>query len=46
MVIPYLLQADSKLEAVTAERSEEPVGFAMQWGGSRDYQAEIYRLLG
>ncbi|BBH34080.1 hypothetical protein [Pseudomonas sp. St290] len=27
-------------------RPEEPVGFAMQWGGSRDYQAEIYRLLG
>lgn len=27
-------------------RQEEPVGFAMQWGGSRDYQAEIYRLLG
>ncbi|MCE0463807.1 SEL1-like repeat protein [Pseudomonas uvaldensis] len=25
---------------------DEPVGLAMQWGGSRDYQAEIYRLQG
>lgn len=27
-------------------RREEPVGFAMQWGDGRDYQAEIYRLQG
>ncbi|GAB7528908.1 hypothetical protein PS3A_13170 [Pseudomonas sp. 3A(2025)] len=27
-------------------KHEEPPGFGMQWGSSRDYQAEIYRLLG
>jgi len=27
-------------------KPEEPVGFAMQWGDGRDYQAEIYRLQG
>lgn len=27
-------------------RREGPVGLAMQWGSSRDYQAEIYRLQG
>lgn len=27
-------------------KREEPVGFAMQWGNGRDYQAEIYRLQG
>ncbi|OLS60307.1 hypothetical protein [Pseudomonas putida] len=24
----------------------QPVGMALQWGSSRDYQAEVYRLLG
>lgn len=27
-------------------RAQMPQGLAMQWGSSRDYQAEIYRLLG
>lgn len=27
-------------------RREEPVGFAMQWGSGRDFQAEIYRIQG
>jgi hypothetical protein len=27
-------------------KREQPVGLAMQWGSSRDYQAEIYRLQG
>jgi hypothetical protein len=27
-------------------RREQAQGMAMQWGGSRDYQAEIYQLLG
>ncbi|MEN5305375.1 hypothetical protein [Pseudomonas sp. TWI628] len=38
----YFPQPVVKLEC----RREEPVGLAMQWGSSRDYQAEIYRLQG
>ncbi|MDO7896603.1 hypothetical protein [Pseudomonas citrulli] len=38
----YFPQPAVRLEC----RPEEPVGLAMQWGGSRDYQAEIYRLQG
>ncbi|MBD9585640.1 hypothetical protein IB254_01090 [Pseudomonas sp. PDM03] len=38
----YFPQPVVKLEC----RREEPVGMAMQWGSSRDYQAEIYRLQG
>ncbi|GGJ48919.1 hypothetical protein [Pseudomonas avellanae] len=38
----YFPQPAVKLEC----RREEPVGLAMQWGSSLDYQAEIYWLLG
>jgi len=38
----YFPQPAVRLEC----KREEPVGLAMQWGGSRDYQAEIYRLQG
>lgn len=38
----YFPQPTVKLEC----KREEPVGMAMQWGGIRDYQAEIYRLQG
>lgn len=38
----YFPQPAVRLEC----RPEEPVGLAMQWGSSRDYQAEIYRLQG
>lgn len=38
----YFPQPVVKLEC----RREEPKGLAMQWGSSRDYQAEIYRLQG
>ena len=38
----YFPQPVVKLEC----KREDPVGLAMQWGSSRDYQAEIYRLQG
>ncbi|MHC8338859.1 hypothetical protein [Pseudomonas sp. HLT2-19-2] len=38
----YFPQPAVKLEC----RQEQPAGMAMQWGSIRDYQAEIYRLLG
>lgn len=39
---PYFPQPVVRLEC----RAQMPQGLAMQWGSSRDYQAEIYRLLG
>ncbi|MDY7532149.1 hypothetical protein RGV33_10690 [Pseudomonas sp. Bout1] len=38
----YFPQPAVKLEC----RAEMPQGMALQWGSSRDYQAEMYRLLG
>ncbi|WP_017478772.1 hypothetical protein [Pseudomonas sp. PAMC 26793] len=38
----YYPQPAVKLEC----RAEMPQGMALQWGSSRDYQAEMYRLLG
>ncbi len=38
----YFPQPAVRLEC----KREQPVGLAMQWGSSHDYQAEIYRLQG